>query len=108
MREGYGVNLPERTVPGAGPVEPLVAVDNDAVVVTAVKLADDGSGDVVVRFHEACGGRARARLMLGFATQEVTATDLLERPLGEMELTEGLVEVTLRPFELRTLRFRRP
>lgn len=56
VREGYVVNLPERTVPGAGPVEPLVVVDSDAVVVTAVKLADDGSGDVVVRFHEACGG----------------------------------------------------
>ncbi|RCH66888.1 alpha-mannosidase [Streptomyces sp. SDr-06] len=107
VREGYGVNLPERTVPGAGPVEPLVAVDNDAVVVTAVKLADDGSGDVVVRFHEACGGRARARLMLGFATVSFTPTDLLERPLGEPEPTEGLVEVALRPFELRTLRFSR-
>ncbi|WP_438291587.1 glycoside hydrolase family 38 C-terminal domain-containing protein [Streptomyces sp. HUAS TT7] len=107
VREGYGVNLPERTLPGAGPVEPLVAVDNDAIVVTAVKLADDGSGDVVVRFHEAAGGRARGRLTLGFSTEEVVATDLLERPLAEPESTEGLVEVTLRPFELRTLRFKR-
>ncbi|GAA2447356.1 alpha-mannosidase [Streptomyces mauvecolor] len=107
VREGYGVNLPERTLPGAGPVEPLVVVDNDAVVVTAVKLADDGSGDVVVRFHEAYGGRARASLTLGFSTEGVVATDLLERPLAEPEPTEGLVEVTLRPFELRTLRFKR-
>ncbi|MFI6051701.1 alpha-mannosidase [Streptomyces violascens] len=107
VREGYGVNLPERTRTGAGPVEPLVAVDNDAIVVTAVKLADDGSGDVVVRFHEAAGGRARGRLMLGFSTEGVVATDLLERPLAEPEPTEGLVDVTLRPFELRTLRFKR-
>ncbi|MCF6468124.1 hypothetical protein FAF44_06875, partial [Nonomuraea sp. MG754425] len=33
-----------------------VTVDDDAVVVTAVKLADDGSGDVIVRFHESRGG----------------------------------------------------
>ncbi|MFE3183694.1 alpha-mannosidase [Streptomyces violascens] len=107
VREGYGVNLPERSLPGAGPVEPLVAVDNDAIVVTAVKLADDGSGDVVVRFHEAAGGRARGRLTLGFSTERFVATDLLERPLAEPESTEGLVDVTLRPFELRTLRFKR-
>ncbi|MFD7339557.1 alpha-mannosidase [Streptomyces violascens] len=107
VREGYGVNLPERGLPGAGPVEPLVAVDNDAIVVTAVKLADDGSGDVVVRFHEAAGGRARGRLTLGFSTERFVATDLLERPLAEPEPTEGLVDVTLRPFELRTLRFER-
>ena len=107
VREGYGVNLPERTVPGAGPVAPLVTVDNDAVVVTAVKLADDGSGDVVVRFHEAHGGRARAVLTPGFAAASVIVTDLLERPLSQGELKEGAVEVELRPFELRTLRLRR-
>ncbi|MFI6686938.1 alpha-mannosidase [Streptomyces sp. NPDC050485] len=107
VREGYRVNLPERTVPGSGPVAPLVAVDNDAVVVTAVKLADDGSGDVVVRFHEARGGRARATVTPGFAARGVTVTDLLERPLGEGELVQGGVPVALRPFELRTLRFTR-
>ncbi|WP_329462937.1 alpha-mannosidase [Streptomyces sp. NBC_01431] len=107
VREGYRVNLPERTVTGAGPVAPLVAVDNDAVVVTAVKLADDGSGDVVVRFHEALGGRASAVVAPGFPAVSVTPTDLLERPLGEGEAVTGGVRVTLRPFELRTLRFRR-
>ncbi|MEV5940763.1 glycoside hydrolase family 38 C-terminal domain-containing protein [Streptomyces sp. NPDC051994] len=107
VREGYRVNLPERTVTGAGPVAPLVAVDNDAVVVTAVKLADDGSGDVVVRFHEALGGRASAVVAPGFPAVSVTPTDLLERPLGEGEAVTGGVRVTLRPFELRTLRFTR-
>ncbi|MFD7019607.1 alpha-mannosidase [Streptomyces sp. NPDC059928] len=107
VREGYRVNLPERTVTGAGPVAPLVAVDNDAVVVTAVKLADDGSGDVVVRFHEALGGRASAVVAPGFPAVSVTPTDLLERPLGEGEAVTGGARVTLRPFELRTLRFTR-
>ncbi|MFE7121033.1 alpha-mannosidase, partial [Streptomyces sp. NPDC057654] len=45
VREGYRVNLPERRVPGDAQVAPLVTVADDAVVVTAVKLADDGSGD---------------------------------------------------------------
>ncbi len=64
---------------GGSEVAPLITVDNDAVVVTAVKLADDGSGDVVVRFHEAHGGRARATLTAGFEVGSVTVTDLLER-----------------------------
>ena len=37
-----------------------------AVVVEAVKLADDRSGDVVVRLYEALGGRARTRLTASF------------------------------------------
>ncbi|MEV6703722.1 glycoside hydrolase family 38 C-terminal domain-containing protein, partial [Streptomyces sp. NPDC051453] len=66
VREGYRINLPERHVTGSGEVAPLVGLDHDAVVVTAVKLADDGSGDVVVRFHESRGGRVRATLTAGF------------------------------------------
>ncbi|GAA2313123.1 glycoside hydrolase family 38 C-terminal domain-containing protein [Nonomuraea roseoviolacea subsp. roseoviolacea] len=110
VREGWFVNLPEREVPGDAEVAPLVTVDDDAVVITAVKLADDGSGDVVVRFHESRGGRARARVRPGFAATGVAVTDLLERPLDGTtapELTDGSVAVSLRPFELVTLRFGR-
>jgi alpha-mannosidase len=107
VREGYFINLPERRVAGAGPVEPLVTVDDDAVVVTAVKLADDESGDVVVRFHESRGGRAKATLRAGFPVAEVVATDLLERPTGEPQRQGGEIPVTLRPFELVTLRLKR-
>ncbi|MEU6282844.1 glycoside hydrolase family 38 C-terminal domain-containing protein [Streptomyces sp. NPDC047028] len=110
VREGWRINLPERRVTGAREVAPLVAVDNDAVVVTAVKLADDGSGDVVIRFHEAHGGRARATLTAGFPVTGLTVTDLLERPLADTEppARDGdRIAVRLRPFELMTLRMRR-
>ncbi|MFF0200631.1 alpha-mannosidase [Streptomyces sp. NPDC005017] len=110
VREGWRLNLPERRLTGADEVAPLVAVDQDAVVVTAVKLADDGSGDVVVRFHEAHGGRCRAVLTPGFGVAGVQATDLLERPLPEAagpRLDGGRIVVRLRPFELMTLRLRR-
>ncbi|MFD3581333.1 alpha-mannosidase [Streptomyces sp. NPDC058683] len=106
VREGWRINVPERRLTGAREVAPLVTVDNDAVVITAVKLADDGSGDVVVRFHEAHGGRARATLTTGFEIAEVRATDLLERPLPEQaEHVGNTVKLQLRPFELKTLRF---
>jgi alpha-mannosidase len=107
VREGYFVNLPERRVTGAAPVQPLVAVDDDAVVVTAVKLADDESGDVIVRFHESRGGRVKATLTPGFAFSEVVATDLLERPVGGPRRPGEAVPLALRPFELVTLRLKR-
>ncbi|MGX4688347.1 alpha-mannosidase [Streptomyces sp. JNUCC 63] len=110
VREGWRINLPERRLTGAGEVAPLVTVDEDAVVVTAVKLADDGSGDVVVRLHEAHGGRTRATLTAGFEVADVTVTDLLERPLPDAEAPErdgDRIALRLRPFELMTLRLRR-
>ncbi|WP_030878251.1 alpha-mannosidase [Streptomyces sp. NRRL S-1868] len=118
VRAGQDVNLPLRTAgPSAGAVEPLVSLtgaDADAVTVSAVKLADDGSGDVVVRLHEAHGGRASAVLRPGFAVGSVTVTDLLERPLESapdgtrvQAGADGAVELSLRPFRLVTLRMTR-
>ncbi|MFY1675885.1 MULTISPECIES: alpha-mannosidase [unclassified Streptomyces] len=111
VREGWRINQPERRLAGAREVAPLVSVDRDAVVITAVKLADDGSGDVVVRFHEAHGGRSRAVLTASFPVAGVTETDLLERPLSGagagIRVDGDRVEVRLRPFQLTTLRLRR-
>ncbi|WP_329320095.1 MULTISPECIES: alpha-mannosidase [unclassified Streptomyces] len=110
VREGWRINLPERHLTGAGDVAPLVDVEQDAVVVTAVKLADDGSGDVVVRFHESRGGRTRATLTTGFAAGDVTVTDLLERPLADAvppERDGDRISLSLRPFQLVTLRLTR-
>jgi alpha-mannosidase len=111
VREGYRANLPLREVEGAGPVAPLVAVDHQAVVVEAVKLAEDRGGDVVVRLYEAHGGRAHARLRAVFPVAAVTETDLLERPLptarallGDRATDEAVLE--LRPFQIVTLRLR--
>ncbi|MET9021369.1 glycoside hydrolase family 38 C-terminal domain-containing protein [Actinopolymorpha sp. NPDC004070] len=107
VEEGYRINLPARTVTGAEGVAPLVRVDNPAVVVEAVKLAEDRSGDVVVRLYEAHGGRATGRVSTSFGAASVTETDLLERPLADREVVDGAVEVTLRPFQILTLRFAR-
>ncbi|HLU59873.1 MAG TPA: glycoside hydrolase family 38 C-terminal domain-containing protein [Pseudonocardia sp.] len=108
-REGYRLNVPERRVPGDAEVAPLVRTDHDGVVVSAVKLADDRSGDVVVRLYEALGARATVRLDLGFPATACTTTDLLERPLGgELAPADGGVELTLRPFQVVTLRFSHP
>jgi alpha-mannosidase len=112
VREGHRANLPERRVDGAaGEVAPLVTVDNDAVVVSAVKLADDRSGDLVVRVYEAHGGRARATVRAdGFAAGRAVLTDLLERPSPGVERpgeVDAGVALTLRPFQMVTLRLPR-
>ncbi|GAB3700691.1 alpha-mannosidase [Nocardiopsis oceani] len=83
VREGYRINLPAREVSGDGAVAPLVAVDDPGVVVESVKLADDRSGDLVVRLYEARGGRARATVRTGFPVSGVRAVNLLEEDYEE-------------------------
>ncbi|GAA4897902.1 alpha-mannosidase [Stackebrandtia albiflava] len=109
VRHGHWINLPERRLRGAGPVAPLVTVDDARVVASAVKLSDDGAGDVVVRLYEAAGGRAETAVRLGVPVASAHVTDLLERPVedGELEVTDDAVTLRLRPFQITTVRFRR-
>ncbi|NMD54864.1 MULTISPECIES: alpha-mannosidase [Tsukamurella] len=107
VEEGYRRNLAPRTAMGpAGSVAPLVSVDHPGVIVEAVKLAEDGSGDVVVRLYESRGTRASTTVHGDFEHRSVVRTDLLERPVAEPEPV-GETRLTLRPFQIVTLRFRR-
>jgi len=86
------------------PVPPLVTLAGPVVLET-LKLAEDGSGDVVCRLYEPQGARARATLSTSFEHTAVEEVDLLERPLAGTAL-EG-DRLTLRPFQIVTLRFSR-
>ena len=66
VEEGYRTNLAPRVLKGAHGVEPLVTVSNPALVVEAVKLAEDGSGDVIVRVYESLGERSAGLVTADF------------------------------------------
>ncbi|MUU70755.1 glycoside hydrolase family 38 C-terminal domain-containing protein [Pseudarthrobacter sp. GA104] len=109
VEEGYRTNLVPRLVRGASPVEPLFSVTNPALVIEAVKLAEDGSGDVVVRLYESLGERSAGKLTANFPVRRVTAVDLLERPVPApgVETCRDGADLVLRPFQLVTLRLAR-
>ncbi len=113
VTEGYRTNLAPRVVDDAEltAIEPLVAISAPGVVVEAVKLAEDGSGDVIVRAYEALGARTSGAVSIGFDTTGVTVTDLLERPSGDQSAlgtdAAGTPTLSLRPFQLVTLRLAR-
>ncbi|MGX8279055.1 alpha-mannosidase [Streptomyces sp. PBSH9] len=103
VREGLALNLPLRAA--VAPVVPaLVSTGHPAVTVESVKLAEDRSGDVIVRLYESAGGRARTLLRVAFPVTEARITDLLERPLHPAETDEDGLVLALRPFQILTVR----
>ncbi|MHA7176522.1 alpha-mannosidase [Arthrobacter sp. Sr24] len=119
---GYALNLPWHCVPAEVPgaaVEPLVSTDSQGAIIEAVKLADDRSGDVIVRLYEPLGARAKVTLSASFAVVSVVENNLLEQPYDAGSLTVGAgpdtpdgtgnptMALTLRPFQILTLRLAR-
>ena len=90
VEEGYRTNLAPRIVRGGHAVEPLFTVDNPALVIEAVKLAEDGSGDVMVRLYESLGKRSAGQLTANFPVTAVRAMDLLERPVDAPGVVAGV------------------
>jgi alpha-mannosidase len=111
LAEATNLNQPIVVLPGAGgPVAHIgaVAVTDGTAVVTAVKHAEDGSGDLIIRCYEPAGNRVSTQLALPREYVAVVACDLLERPLdseaGFAALDGVAVDVDLRPFQIVTLR----
>ena len=95
------------------PIVMIVGSDGQpalGVEVDAVKLADDapdaGGGDLVVRLHEAVGDRTHITLRTRRRIGAAWSCDLMETPQRGHEVGDGILSITLRPFELVTLRLR--
>ncbi|MEE2815921.1 MAG: glycoside hydrolase family 38 C-terminal domain-containing protein [Actinomycetota bacterium] len=102
--EGIELNAPATLVRGANEVEPLVAVTGRGIVISAVKLADDRSGDVIVRVYESLGRRTTGALSVAVEYSGIREVSLIEDELDGAR-TSG--ELALKPFEVRTLRIAR-
>lgn len=123
---GLRLNLPVRKIRGGQAPDPLVRLSGDGPVIEAIKLAEDRSGDVIVRLYEAYGNRSHGRLEWDFAATGAELVDLLERPLSKLaglaadtDLSADVdrptvtgdgdngLDLELRPFEIATVRIHR-
>lgn len=90
-RESFGV----RTVTGRR-FRPVVSCSGTGIAVEAVKLAEDGSDDVIVRMRETLGARSFGSLDVDAAIE----CDLTERPIGPVDPQR----MEFGQFEVKTLR----
>ncbi|MBN2392968.1 MAG: alpha-mannosidase, partial [Anaerolineae bacterium] len=106
VREGYDLNVPVQTAPGDGGTASLFSMDAPNVIIEAVKPAEDGSTDVLVRLYEAKRMATRCTLTTTLPVVSAALTDMLETPQGDLVVTDGRTALEFRPFEIKTVRLR--
>lgn len=92
------VDMPERLVP--------FELDGECLVVSALKRAEDGNGDIL-RFWSYADTSQVVALDARAPDASITQTDLLERPLPDQTPQTGSAGLTVRPFEIVTVRIAR-
>ncbi|MCU0277029.1 MAG: glycosyl hydrolase-related protein, partial [Acidobacteria bacterium] len=112
VRRGQELNQPLITRflgdPRGGPLPPIQSffgIDADGVIIDAIKLAEDRAG-LVFRLYEANGKAENATLKFFRKPVSAATTDLLEKELETLKLAEGRLELTFRPFEIKSVKVR--
>ena len=85
----------------------LFSVDAPNIVIEAVKPAEDGSDDLIVRLYEAKRMATLTTLNTSLPVAQASITDMLETTVTEtLTCEDGKIGLTFWPFEIKTLRLR--
>ncbi|HXJ46765.1 MAG TPA: glycoside hydrolase family 38 C-terminal domain-containing protein, partial [Candidatus Dormibacteraeota bacterium] len=111
VRRGYELNYPllasaaEKHSGSLPAAHSFLRVDQDNVIVTAIKRAEDGD-DFVVRFYEWAGKAGDVHLHFAASVQSATDANLIEKPGTPLSVRENEIIVPTKSFEIRTVAVR--
>jgi len=111
VRRGYELNYPllirqiEKHDGGLKDEFSFLGIQPDNVVLTAMKKAEDEDA-MILRYYEWAGKEMDVKLHLPAGAQAASETDLMERPVTEIFITNGTVTVHTKPYEIKTVQIR--
>ncbi|MDY7076201.1 MAG: glycoside hydrolase family 38 C-terminal domain-containing protein, partial [Chloroflexota bacterium] len=89
--------------PASSELQSLISADRPNVVIETIKQAEDGNG-VILRLYESQRQRGEVTLKAGFTLAGVWRTNLLEENQVALVPEGNSVRLTIRPYEIVTLR----
>ena len=107
VHPAYELNVPAFTLPGKAEKKQFLSVGAPNIIAEAVKPAEDDSNAFVVRLYECEGTKTKAKITAGIPVSGAELTNLLEDTDEEIPVRDGAVELSFRPFEIKTVKFRK-
>jgi alpha-mannosidase len=104
VREAYELNCPVSIIPGEAGTQSVFSLDKAEIILETVKLAEDGSNDIIVRLYESKRTHTQCILSTMLPVEKVSQTDMLERFQNELHIEKGRISLEFRPFEIKTVR----
>ena len=108
VKNGFELNCPVMVKNGFMEEKSMLNVLDKNIIVDTVKTAEDGSGDIIVRLYESMNTLTQTTLGFGFDIKEAYITNMLEENIEKAEVKENAINLTIKPFEVITLRVKNP
>lgn len=111
VKQGYELNVKPAVAEGGCRPFSLFSVDKDNIIPESVKLAEDGSGDVIVRLYESKKAWTETVFRMdldafGVNCLRAAQCDMAEQETEVLSADEGQVALKFGPFEIKTLRLK--
>jgi alpha-mannosidase len=109
IRQGYELNYKLIAIPAEkheGKLEAehsFLQAQGDNIIVTAMKKAEDEDA-LVLRFYEWAGKDQEVSLQLPPGAESAAETDLMEKPIANVAVTDGSVKLHTKPYEIKTVK----
>ena len=109
IRRGYELNYKLLSMPFEKHQGSLAAAHSflqatpDNVIVTAMKKAEDENA-LVVRFYEWVGKDSEVTIQLPAGAESAVETDMMEKPLANLSVSNGRVSIHTKPYEIKTIK----
>ncbi len=104
VKAAYAYNYPLQLQKGVTRTESYFKTSKDNIILETVKLAEDGSGDLILRYYEAKQGQTKCQISLSIPFSSVEECDMLEHASQPVAVAGNTFEVEFKPFEIKTLR----
>jgi alpha-mannosidase len=106
VAEAYDLNVPPLVVPGEAGEGSLFSLDAANIVLEAVKPAEDGSSDVILRLYESGRSATACTLSTLLPVHAAWECDMLETPGRGIPCVDARLSLDFRPFEIKTVRLK--
>ena len=105
VKQAYELNIRPAVLTGGALDASYLQTDRDNIIIDTVKLAEDGSGDIIVRLYESKKAAVPAKLFVNLAKDfKAYECDMLENVKAEISTEDNAVALNFRAFEIKTIR----
>lgn len=104
VQRGYELNVPMQMAEGACETRSAFGIDRDNVILDTVKLAEDGSGDFILRLYESKRADTTARVRLGIPAESAALCSMMEEEEETAAMEGNELVLHFKPFEIKTVR----
>jgi alpha-mannosidase len=106
IQEAYELNIPPLIAPGDAGEASFFQIDPPNIILETIKPAEDGTGELILRLYESLHTSTQCWISTTLPISHASQTNMLEKDMKPLLISEGKIYLDFRPFEIKTIRLR--